>query len=77
MKCSDEKLNAVLHSNRAQVALNMKEYARALNDAQAAVALDPTHIKSCAARPRGRASLERSLCFVFEYHIAPSLCALQ
>jgi tetratricopeptide (TPR) repeat protein len=46
MKCSDEKLNAVLHSNRAQVALNMKEYARALNDAQAAVALDPTHIKS-------------------------------
>jgi tetratricopeptide (TPR) repeat protein len=44
--CSDVKLNAVLHSNRAQVALSMKEYPKALNDATEAVTLDPEHLKS-------------------------------
>jgi tetratricopeptide (TPR) repeat protein len=44
--CSDVKLNAILHSNRAQVALNMKEYPKALNDATEAVTLDPEHVKS-------------------------------
>ena len=48
LKCSDAKLNCVLHSNRAQIALQVKEYGKALSDAHAAVTFDKTHIKSSA-----------------------------
>ena len=59
--CKDAKLSAVIHSNRSQVALSMKEYAKALDDAAEAVTLDPEHLKSYFRGATAAIELERWL----------------
>ena len=39
--------NAVLYANRASTYLKLKAYAKAVEDAQSAVAMDPTWAKVC------------------------------
>lgn len=56
---SDKYVVSQIHSNRAQVALYLKEYAKAVDDCRAAIASDPTNNK---AYYRGaKASLEMGL----------------
>jgi len=46
LKCLDLELNAILYSNRAQVNLTLGNNKKALEDAEAAIALNPNAIKS-------------------------------
>lgn len=46
MECKDNKLNAVLHSNRAAVSIRLKENDKAVDDCRKAVKLDPTNVKA-------------------------------
>jgi len=46
VKCDDRRLNMQLFSNRAQAHLYRQNYGMALADAQRAILLDPSHVKS-------------------------------
>lgn len=45
-RCSDRALNAVIHSNRAQVHLSLENFGHAWSDCQEAVAFDERNIKA-------------------------------
>jgi len=42
----DKKLNSMLHSNRAAVAMRLKEHDKAVDDCRRAIKLDPTNVKA-------------------------------
>ncbi|KAF4751309.1 Tetratricopeptide repeat protein 4, partial [Perkinsus olseni] len=44
--CGDSKLDATVHSNRAQAYLKQKKYIQCISDAQQALSLDPTQVKA-------------------------------
>ncbi|KAL9963809.1 hypothetical protein ACROYT_G027354, partial [Oculina patagonica] len=46
VNCKDDNLNAKLYSNRATAHFRLENYREALNDATAAVKLEPTLIKA-------------------------------
>ena len=46
MECKDDKLNSVLHSNRAAVGLKLGEHLKVVDDCRSAVRLDPQNLKA-------------------------------
>ena len=66
MECKDDKLNAVLHANRAAVGLKLGEHLKVVDDCRAAVRLDPKNLKAWSRGARASEALglaEQGLAF--------------
>jgi len=60
VRCSDTKLNAQLHGNRAHVRLLLRQFVEAVDDCRKAIYLDPKNLKNYFRA--AKASLNLDLC---------------